>query len=76
MQKQEGPYPRQSSADRKEALYHDIIDYFDKGKVRMSFHYNVREEGEGRRGKGGRARKEEECMYAHCFSPAAVGVWY
>ena len=35
-----------------------------------------KEEGEGRRGKGGRARKEEECMYAHCFSPAAVGVWY
>ena len=33
MQKQEGPYPRQSSAERKEALFHDIIDYFDKGKV-------------------------------------------
>ena len=34
MQKSEGPYPRQSSAERKEALYHDIIKYFDKGKVR------------------------------------------
>lgn len=34
MQKAEGPYPRQSSAERKEALYHDIIEYFDKGKVR------------------------------------------
>ena len=33
MQKQEGKYPRQSSAERKEALYNDIIDYFDKGKV-------------------------------------------
>ena len=33
MQKAEGPYPRQSSAERKEALYHDIIEYFDKGKV-------------------------------------------
>ena len=52
MQKQEGPYPRQSSADRKEALYHDIIDYFDKGKVTAV--YNVREE-QGRRmeGEGG-----------------------
>ena len=33
MQKQEGKYPRQSSAERKEALYNDIIEYFDKGKV-------------------------------------------
>ncbi|XP_064383161.1 dedicator of cytokinesis protein 1-like [Halichondria panicea] len=33
MQKQEGQYPKQSSADRKECLYHDIIDYFDKGKL-------------------------------------------
>ena len=33
MQKSEGQYPRQSSAERKEALYQDIIDYFDKGKV-------------------------------------------
>lgn len=33
MQKQEGQYPRQSSAERKEALYNDIIDFFDKGKV-------------------------------------------
>ena len=33
MQKAEGQYPRQSSAERKEALYQDIIDYFDKGKV-------------------------------------------
>lgn len=33
MQKAEGPYPRQSSAERKEALYHDVIGYFDKGKV-------------------------------------------
>lgn len=35
MQKSEGQYPRQSSAERKEALYQDIIDYFDKGKVSM-----------------------------------------
>lgn len=33
MQKQEGQYPRQSSAERKEALYNDIIEYFDKGKL-------------------------------------------
>ena len=33
MQKAESSYPRQSSAERKEALYHDIIEYFDKGKV-------------------------------------------
>ena len=33
MQKQEGTYPRQSSAERKEALYNDIVEYFDKGKV-------------------------------------------
>lgn len=32
-QKQEGTYPRQSSAARKEALYDDIISLFDKGKV-------------------------------------------
>ena len=58
MQKQEGPYPRQSSADRKEALYHDIIDYFDKGKVAAV--YNVREDG-GRRMEGGaRGRWREE----------------
>ena len=36
MQKSEGQYPRQSSAERKEALYQDIIDYFDKGKVSVS----------------------------------------
>ena len=35
MQKQEGQYPRQSSAERKEALYNDVIEYFDKGKVCM-----------------------------------------
>ena len=33
MQKAEGPYPRQTSAARKEALYEHIIEYFDKGKV-------------------------------------------
>ena len=33
MLKAEGPYPRQSMADRKMALYNDIISYFDKGKV-------------------------------------------
>lgn len=33
MQKQEGTYPRQTSAERKEKLYHDIIEYFDKGKL-------------------------------------------
>lgn len=33
MQKQEGQYPRQSSAERKEALYNDVIEYFDKGKL-------------------------------------------
>ncbi len=44
MQKLEGQYPKQSSADRKECLYHDIIDYFDKGKVRKLFNddYAVR----------------------------------
>ena len=61
MQKQEGPYPRQSSADRKEALYHDIIDYFDKGKVR---HYNIREEGRREEGEGGgRGRRKNACMH-------------
>ena len=35
MQKQEGQYQRQTSSERKEALYSDIIDYFDKGKVRV-----------------------------------------
>lgn len=39
MQKQEGPYPRQSSAERKEQLYKDIIDYYDKGKVRVHGSY-------------------------------------
>ena len=34
-QKQEGQYPSQTSAERKEALYLDIINYFDKGKVRL-----------------------------------------
>lgn len=38
MQKQEGNYPRQTSAERKEALYRDIIEYFDKGKVGL--HHN------------------------------------
>jgi len=33
-QKQEGQYPPQTSAERKETLYLDIINYFDKGKVR------------------------------------------
>ena len=33
MQKQEGTYPRQTSAERKEALYDDIVTLFDKGKV-------------------------------------------
>ena len=37
MQKAEGQYPRQSSAERKEALYQDIIDYFDKGKVSIVY---------------------------------------
>ena len=37
MQKSEGQYPRQSSAERKEALYQDIIDYFDKGKVSILY---------------------------------------
>ncbi len=41
MQKQEGQYPKQSSADRKECLYHDIIDYFDKGKVRKLFVFMI-----------------------------------
>ena len=29
----EGPYPAQTCAERKEALYRDIISLFDKGKV-------------------------------------------
>lgn len=29
----EGPYPAQTCAERKEALYQDIISLFDKGKV-------------------------------------------
>ena len=33
MLKPEGPYPRQSAAERKMRLYDDIISYFDKGKV-------------------------------------------
>ena len=37
MQKQEGQYPRQSSAERKEALYNDIIEYYDKGKVGVAW---------------------------------------
>ena len=36
MLKPEGPYPRQSAAERKMALYDDIISYFDKGKVSIS----------------------------------------
>lgn len=36
MQKQEGAFPRQSSAERKEALYDEIITLFDKGKVGVS----------------------------------------
>ena len=36
MQKQEGAFPRQSSAERKEALYDEIITLFDKGKVRVA----------------------------------------
>ena len=31
--RKEGPYKKQTSAERKEALYHDIIDYFSRGKV-------------------------------------------
>ena len=30
----EGPYPEQTSAQRKNALFNGIIDLFDKGKVR------------------------------------------
>lgn len=41
MQKAEGQYPRQSSAERKEALYQDIIDYFDKGKVNICISVEV-----------------------------------
>ena len=41
MQKQEGQYQRQTSSERKEALYSDIIDYFDKGKVRVHMHVCV-----------------------------------
>ena len=37
MLKAEGPYKRQSMADRKMALYNDIISYFDKGKVHKQF---------------------------------------
>ena len=33
MQKQEGAFPRQTSAERKEALYDEIVTLFDKGKV-------------------------------------------
>lgn len=33
MLKPEAPYPRQSAAERKMALYNDIISYFDQGKV-------------------------------------------
>ena len=33
--KKEGPYKKQTSAERKEALYHDIIDYFSRGKVNI-----------------------------------------
>lgn len=29
----EGPYPAHTCAERKEALYQDIISLFDKGKV-------------------------------------------
>lgn len=39
--KKEGPYKKQSSADRKEALYHDIIDYFNRGKVMCSISFLV-----------------------------------
>ena len=35
-QKAEGTYPQQTSAERKEALYDDIISFFDKGKVGVS----------------------------------------
>ncbi|XP_065920842.1 dedicator of cytokinesis protein 1-like isoform X2 [Dysidea avara] len=31
--KKEGPYRKQTSAERKEALYNDIIDYFSRGKL-------------------------------------------
>ena len=34
-QKQEGNYPKQTSAERKKALYDDIIHFFDKGKVQL-----------------------------------------
>lgn len=37
MLKAEGPYQRQSMAERKMALYNDIISYFDKGKVHNLF---------------------------------------
>ena len=33
MQKHEGAFPRQTSAERKEALYDEIVTLFDKGKV-------------------------------------------
>jgi hypothetical protein len=33
MQKQEGAFPRQTSAERKEALYDEIVTLFDKGKM-------------------------------------------
>ena len=29
----EGPYPEQTCAERKNALFNSIIDLFDKGKV-------------------------------------------
>ena len=34
----EGPYPAQTCAERKEALYQDIISLFDQGKVSETMH--------------------------------------
>ena len=40
----EGQYPAQTCAERKEALYKDIIDLFSKGKV--LYHYSYAENDE------------------------------
>ena len=41
MQKHEGTFPRQTSAERKEALYDEIVTLFDKGKVGVPWSYGV-----------------------------------
>ena len=64
MQKQEGAFPRQSSAERKEALYDEIITLFDKGKVCVAslFHTVM----------GGLVPRR---ILVSLFHSADVGVW-